>query len=108
MARLFSEDEKEDVTMDLMLAIAPLAGSGTAMGAMVDDWRERCRGAREGKKGGEEGDGESGRGRRASIYANPCPFHGDFQSSCRRGLSALITDDNRQSVFHKWDVVNAS
>jgi hypothetical protein len=42
-ARLFSEEEKEEVTIDLMSAITPLPGweEGTAMGAIVDDWRGR-------------------------------------------------------------------
>ena len=43
VARLFSEEENEDVTMDLMLAMALLPGweVETATGAIVYDWRER-------------------------------------------------------------------
>lgn len=46
--------------MDLMLAMAFLPGwaEGTAMGAIGDDWRERCRGMQE-RKRGKRGDGET-------------------------------------------------
>ena len=51
-ARLFSEEEKEDVTMDFMLAMAPLPdwGEETATGAIVDYWRESMRWNARGKK----------------------------------------------------------
>ena len=75
---LFSEEEKEDVTMDLMLAMAPLPGleEETAVGAIAKNWRQGCRGAQE-RKGKERGGGEKRGGRRTGIYANPCPFHRD-------------------------------
>ena len=66
------------MTIDLMLAMAPLPDreEETATGAIMEDERQSCRGAQEGK-GEERGDGERKRGRWAGIYANPQPFHRD-------------------------------
>lgn len=65
--------------MDLMLAMAPLPcwEEGTATGAIVNQWREICRGVQEGR-GEMRGGGENERERWAGIYANPSPFHRDW------------------------------
>ena len=71
------------------------------MGAIIDDWRERCRGVQE-EKGGEGGDGEKRGGKSAGIYANPCPFHRDWTASVSNKLSPrwrVDTEKNQSHVF---------
>lgn len=84
-----------------MLAMAPLPGwgEGTATGAIVDHWRQRCRGAQEGK-GERRGDGGDERENWVGIYANPCTFHRDWYHISFKHPLPKMESGNREKVGH--------